>query len=375
MTSALRNVFKDLPVLVTGHTGFKGSWLSIWLNELGAQVIGYSLDPPTTPSHFQVCRLAERIIDVRGDVCNFTSLRQTLEAHQPQVVFHLAAQATVLRSFDEPKATFDTNVAGTINILESIRTTNSVKALVCTTSDKCYENREWVWGYRENDLLGGHDPYSASKAMAELAIASYRRSFFSQSEHKAHKVAIASTRAGNVIGGGDYAEARLVPDCMRALMAQEPVLVRNPHSVRPWQYVLEPLSGYLWLAVKLLQRGDEFAEAWNFGPLEREGITARAVTEKAIDLWGSGSWVCTPCSEQANIETGHLRLNWDKAANRLTWRPAYTWEEALAETVSWYKAYQTQKTTLQFPDMYSVSADHIRGYTKCASRLNIEWAQ
>jgi CDP-glucose 4,6-dehydratase len=375
MTSALRNVFKDLPVLVTGHTGFKGSWLSIWLNELGAQVIGYSLDPPTTPSHFQVCRLAERIIDVRGDVRNFTSLRQTLEAHQPQVVFHLAAQAMVLRSFDEPKATFDTNVAGTINILESIRTTKSVKALVCITSDKCYENREWVWGYRENDLLGGHDPYSASKAMSELAIASYRRSFFSHSEHEAHRVAIASTRAGNVIGGGDYAEARLVPDCMRALMTQEPVLVRNPHSVRPWQYVLEPLSGYLWLAVKLLQHGNEFAEAWNLGPVEREGITAQAVTEKAIDLWGSGSWVRTPCPDQANIETGHLRLNWDKAANRLTWRPTYTWEEALAETVRWFKAYQRQKTTLQFPDMYSVSADHIRGYTKCAHALNIGWAR
>ncbi len=373
MSDALRSVFKDMPVLVTGHTGFKGSWLAIWLHELGAKVVGYSLDPPTTPSNFEVCCLGERITDVRGDVRDLAKLCETIEKYRPQVIFHLAAQAILLRSLEDPKETMDTNVGGTVNILEAVRKSDCVKAVVCITSDKCYENQGWFWGYRENDQLGGRDPYSASKGMAELAISAYRRSFFPNHRYAEHGVAIASTRAGNVIGGGDFGEYRLVPDCMRALMEGKPILVRNPDSVRPWQDVLEPLSGYLWLAAKLLENGADFAEAWNFGPMEPAGVTTREVAEKAIELWGSGSWVPAD-SGKSKIEVGLLRLNWDKAANRLAWRPVYTWEESLAETVKWFRLYHERKAGKEPLDMYGACVDHIVEYRKEASRLNLNWA-
>lgn len=367
MHSFLNNVFKGLPVLVTGHTGFKGSWLSIWLSELGARVIGYSLDPPTVPSHFEASHLARRIVDTRGDVRDFGTLCKTLQEHRPQVVFHLAAQPIVRQSYREPKETFDVNVGGTVNVLEAVRSTPSVRAVVCITSDKCYENHEWVWGYRENDRLGGYDPYSASKAMAELAIASYRRSFFSKDQ-----VAVASTRAGNVIGGGDWGIYRLVPDCMRDLMAGQPITLRHPRSVRPWLYVLEPLSGYLWLAVKLLQEdGHEFAEAWNMGPLESQGVTTEEIVKKTIELWGGGSYLAG--AFQPEVETGLLRLNWDKAAHRLGWRPVYTWQEALGETVAWYKAFHAQAQSGSI-DMHDYGVEQIQTYTRRARELGIEWA-
>ncbi len=365
MKNLFDNVFQDLTVLVTGHTGFKGSWLSIWLTELGADVIGYSLpDAPTTPSNFDVSGVSGRITDVRGDIRDLAALRQTIARYRPDLVFHLAAQPIVLQGLKEPKLTFDTNAGGTVNVLEAVRMTDSVRAVVSVTTDKVYENREWLWGYRENDRLGGHDPYSASKAMAELAIESYRHSFFAR-EGGERPLPLASVRAGNVIGGGDFAEFRLVPDCMRALMAEEPIQIRNPLSVRPWQHVLEPLSGYLQLAARLLQEGQPFAEAWNFGPLEQKGVTAQAIAEKLIALWG-GAWERVD-SGLPKVETGQLRLSWDKAAARLDWRPVYTWEEALTEITAWFKAYQNGH------NMYDVCLAHIQAYVQRAQVVGVGW--
>lgn len=363
------NAYAGLPVLVTGHTGFKGSWLVTWLLELGAQVIGYSLpDPPTKPSNFVVSNLAKHIIDVRGDIRDYDHLHQTIITHRPQVIFHLAAQPIVLRSVELPKLTIDTNAGGTVNVLEAIRHSDSVRALVSITTDKVYENQEWLWGYRETDQLGGHDPYSASKAMAELAIAAFRSTFFPPEEYgKSHHVAIASTRAGNVIGGGDFADYRLVPDCMKALMDGRPIGVRNPLSVRPWQHVLEPLSGYLWLGVQLLRNGPAFGEPWNFGPLEQKGVPAQALAEKLVELWGSGEWVHTRPG-YAEVETGLLRLSWDKAAHRLNWQPVYTWVDALTEITDWFKGFQGNA------DMHAMTRDHIRRYTDRARELGLDWA-
>jgi CDP-glucose 4,6-dehydratase len=379
MRNVFGGVFEGMKVLVTGHTGFKGSWLSVWLEELGAEVIGYSLDPPTVPSNFEASHLGQRMVDVRGDVRNLDSLRRVIEEHEPQVVFHLAAQSIVRLSYAEPKETFDVNVGGTVNVLEAARLADSVKAVVCITSDKCYENQEWLWGYREIDRLGGHDPYSASKAMAELTVASYRRSFFpakardtEQTGRSGPRVAVASARAGNVIGGGDWAQDRLVVDCMRALMDGRPIPVRNPHSVRPWQLVLEPLSGYLWLAAKLVQEGEAFAEAWNFGPSERVAVSVGDLVQKLIELWGSGEWEDLSAGQaQAPHETGLLRLSWEKAANRLGWRPVYGWREAATETVSWFKTYRNHGADM---DMYEPCVGQIVRYVDRARGLGVEWA-
>jgi CDP-glucose 4,6-dehydratase len=370
--SAFGKIFRGIPVLVTGHTGFKGSWLSIWLKELGAEVIGYSVGVPTSPSNFEASRLGQRMVDVRDDVRSLGALYNVIGELKPQVVFHLAAQPIVRLSYAEPKETFDVNVGGTVNVLEAVRLTASVKAVVCITSDKCYENQEWVWGYRENDRLGGYDPYSASKAMAELAIAAYRRSFFPTDRYEEHGVAIASTRAGNVIGGGDWGKDRLVADCMRALMVGEPIPVRNPRSVRPWQHVLEPLSGYLWLAVRLLQEGARFAEAWNFGPSEREAVGVGDLVQELIALWGAGEWEDLSAGQaQAPHEAGLLRLSWEKAANRLGWRPVYDWRAAAAETVAWYRTYQERGADA---DMYGTCVEQIARYVDRAREIGIEWA-
>ena len=357
------NAYAGQTVLVTGHTGFKGSWLTTWLLELGANVVGFSLpDPPTVPSNFVAAGLSEHIVDVRGDIRDLAAVRQTIATHRPGLIFHLAAQPIVLHSVKKPKLTIDTNAGGTVNVLESIRTTDSVRALVSITTDKVYENQEWLWGYRETDRLGGSDPYSASKAMAEMAIAAYRDSFFPNDRYGAHGVAVASVRAGNVIGGGDFADFRLVPDCMRALMAGQPLEIRNPRSIRPWQHVLEPLSGYLWLGARLLQEGPAYAEAWNFGPLEQKGIPAQMVAEKLIELWGHGRWVHTDPGF-AKVETGQLRLSWEKAASRLDWRPVYSWAEALAEIVAWFKAFQAAE------DMLATGRAHIHHYVQKAATL------
>lgn len=370
MENTFGGLFRGTPVLVTGHTGFKGSWLSTWLNELGARVIGYSLDPPTTPSNFEASRLSQRVVDRRADVRDLGALCKVMEEFEPQVVFHLAAQPIVRESYANPKDTFDVNVGGTVNVLEAVRLTTSVRAVVCITSDKCYENQEWTWGYREIDPLGGYDPYSASKAMAELAIAAYRRSFFPPDGYKDHRVAVASARAGNVIGGGDWGKDRLVADCARALMAGQTIEVRNPNSVRPWQLVLEPLSGYLWLAAQLLQEGHKFAQAWNFGPVERSAVCVRELVQELITLWSEGSWKDVS-SDQAPYEASFLRLSWEKAASRLDWQPVYNWREAVAETVDWFKEYQKSAASV---DMYGTCVEQIGRYVGRARELRVVWA-
>ncbi len=346
----LRQAFAGQTVLVTGHTGFKGSWLTLWLLKLGAQVVGYSLpQPPTSPSFFEVAALSGRMLaDERGDLADLVGLVALIERTRPTILFHLAAQPIVGHGYQYPKETFETNAGGTVNVLEAIRLTDWVKTAVFITTDKVYENQEWTWGYRENDRLGGSDPYSASKVMAELAINAYRHSFFQG------KTAVATARAGNVIGGGDFADYRLVPDVMRALMNGRSVPLRRPDSVRPWQHVLEPLHGYLLLAGRL-QSNAALSNAWNFGPQEKQGITARAIVEELIDLWGSGSWVHTDPEFQGK-ETDLLQLSWHKAANQLGWQPLYAWQEALAEIVTWFKAYQNQA------DMYQVGLNHIETY-------------
>lgn len=363
MKDTFDGIFNGLTVLVTGHTGFKGSWLSIWLRELGAKVIGYSLNPPTPINNFSLSGLANKIVHITGDVRHEEHLRSVIKEHRPEIIFHLAAQAIVLNSYQNPRDTFDINAMGTVNLLEAARHFPFIKALVMITTDKCYENKEWIWGYREQDPLGGNDPYSASKAMAELAIASYRSSFFSSSD----SAAVASARAGNVIGGGDFSDHRIIPDTMQALMKGTPVHVRNPASVRPWLNVLDPLSGYLLLAARLIQKGQQFAQAWNFGPLEYQAVSVGEIVEKAVELWGNGDWT------QAGVknykpEMHMLRLNWDKAANFLQWQPTYTWEESLEKTVDWFKSYFRQE------DMYEVCFEHIEAYMHKASERKKKWA-
>jgi CDP-glucose 4,6-dehydratase len=265
-----KQFWKNKRVFLTGHTGFKGSWLSIWLDSLGANVHGYSLKPPTDPSLFNLCSIDRFTNSTIGDIRNRDLLKATLQKAQPEIVFHLAAQPLVRESFKNPVETYETNVMGTVNLLDAVRACPSVKAVVIVTTDKCYENREWHWGYRENDPMGGYDPYSSSKGCAELVTAAYRQSFFNPKDFDNHHIAVASARAGNVIGGGDWALDRLVPDCLKAILDGRKIIVRNPHAIRPWQHVLEPLRGYLLLAQKLFENGPQFAEAWNFGPDDRD---------------------------------------------------------------------------------------------------------
>jgi CDP-glucose 4,6-dehydratase len=303
------------------------------------------------------------MIHLIGDICDYDSLKAVIDHYQPDIIFHLAAQAIVLDSYKYPQRTFEVNAQGTVNVLEASRSAAKLQAVVLVTTDKCYENREWTWGYRENDPLGGNDPYSASKAMAELAIASYRKSFFAE-----NGPAIASVRAGNVIGGGDFSPHRIVPDCMKALMQEKPILVRNPQSIRPWFHVLDPLSGYLTLGALLLQDKKHFSESWNFGPKENRGVTVRELVEKSIELWGQGSWV-TPSGVPSKAEMNFLRLNWDKAAQELFWEPTYGWIEALESTVDWFKAYLSDE------DIYSVSRHQIENYMAKASSQGLKWAK
>ena len=322
-------------VLVTGHTGFKGSWLIYWLLALGAQVTGYALDPPTDPSLFVALGLGTRIDHHIGDVRDASLLRQIVSASRPEIVLHLAAQPLVRLSYEQPVETFATNIMGTVNLLEAVRTTASVRAVVIVTSDKCYENREWEFAYRENDPLGGHDPYSASKGCAELVTAAYRRSFFGAGS----AAAIATARAGNVIGGGDWALDRIVPDCVRALSAGEPISVRNPDAVRPWQHVLDPTAGYLLLAARLCTEGNKLEGAWNFGPASGGNLRVRDVVDKLIDEWGEGSWV-SPAPDAGNRhEANFLKLDCSKAADLLGWRSRWNAEHALGVTARWYRSF------------------------------------
>jgi CDP-glucose 4,6-dehydratase len=373
MMKLFGNTFENVTVLLTGHTGFKGSWLSLWLREMGAKVIGFSLEePPSIPSNFELSELSSQVVDVRGDIRNLHSLLDVVEIHRPALIIHFAAQTTVLPSYRDPKISFDTNVGGTINILETARKTDSVRAMVVCTTDKVYENKEWIWGYRENDELGGYDPYSSGKAMAEFAVTSYRRSFFSVDSGVSKGMpAVATVRAGNVIGGGDFTENGLLADSMRSIIGNEDIHLRNPSSTRPWQYVLEPLSGYLCLGERLLNGGHEYAQAWNFGPLQTTAISAQQVVQRLVQLWGPGasSQILSNQNESPDKlhEARNLHLNWDKAAALLRWHPVYDIEKALSETVKWYRAYQRGE------NMYQVGVECIERYVQRASELQLGW--
>lgn len=369
MNELFGGVYANQTVLVTGHTGFKGSWLTSWLLELGARVVGFSLpDPPTSPSNFELTGLSDQIVDVRGDIRDLTAVRSVMATHQPSCVFHLAGQPILLRSVELPHLTMTTNTLGTINVLEAIRGSASVRALVSITTDKVYYDQDWIWGYRENDRLGGHDPYSASKAMAELAVASYRDTFFPPEKYGEHGVGVATVRAGNVIGGGDFAAYRLIPDCMRALMDEQTIELRIPGNVRPWQHVLVPLSGYLALGARLLVDGAAYSEGWNFGPPEVRGIPAGQITDRLIGLWGAGRWIETN-PDLPKVESLQVRLSWDKAAARLGWHPVYNWEDALVEIVAWFKAYAAGQ------DLGPVVQRHIADYVHRARAQGQGWAQ
>jgi len=326
-----RDFWRDRSVFITGHTGFKGGWLATWLLELGARVTGYGLPPHTTPSYFARCGLSDHVSTHFADVRDAAALRAALGAAQPSVVFHLAAQPIVRLSYRAPLDTIGVNVLGTANLLEAVRHTPSVEAVVVVTSDKCYENLERPEGYREDDPLGGHDPYSASKAAAELIAAAYRRSFFTVSGPR-----VATVRAGNVIGGGDWAADRLVPDAMRALVGGEPIRVRNAAAIRPWEHVLEPLGGYLRLAERLAG-SDTFAGAWNFGPRDADAVPVATLVGLIVGLWEGACWESKP-EDGAPHEAGLLRLDWSKARVRLGWQPGLTLKEAVALTVDWYRA-------------------------------------
>lgn len=334
-----RSFWRGKKVFITGHTGFKGSWLSLWLQHLGAQVIGYALDPPTKPSMYEVGRVGEGMISIHGDVRAPESLQSAFEKWQPDMVFHLAAQALVKQSYRDPVETYSTNVLGTVNVLEAVRHCQSVRAAVCITSDKCYENKEWVWGYRESDRLGGRDPYSSSKACAELVVRAMRESFFSASSSLNREVSIASTRAGNVIGGGDWAKDRLIPDCIQALSEDKPVLIRNPQSTRPWQHVLVPLHGYLLLAERLCEEGSPYAQSWNFGPNEDDVKPVKILVEYLVEHWGKGArWELDPKSHAH--EDNLLKLDCSKAKVSLGWSPKLPLLGALDWIIEWYQAYQ-----------------------------------
>lgn len=324
--------FAGRRVLVTGHTGFKGSWLSLWLTELGASVVGFALPPKTPQDHFVEAGIASLVSHVEGDIRDAASLERVVSEAQPEFVFHLAAQAIVSESYVDPKTTFETNVGGTVNVLDVVRRCNSVRALVCVTSDKCYRNQEWVWGYRENDALGGRDPYSASKAAAELAFAAYHSSFFAGRTG----FAAATARAGNVIGGGDWSPDRIVPDCIRAFSARHAVVLRRPMATRPWQHVLEPLSGYLWLARQLAHGQVESGGSWNFGPSSDSLATVRELVDRAAAVWGDGADV--QVGGQPFHEAGLLRLNIDKAQAELGWTPRWDLDRTIRETVGWYRS-------------------------------------
>lgn len=361
-----RDIYRDKTVLITGHTGFKGSWLTAWLLTMGAKVVGYSLDPPSTPSNFEVLSLEKKITHVKGDVRDLSHLSRVFEETRPDAVFHLAAQAITRRSYDLSQETFHTNLLGTVNILECAKSSRGLKAAVMITSDKCYQNVEWVWGYRENDRLGGDDPYSASKACAEIAAHAYIKSFFS----KDSAPGVATARAGNVIGGGDWAADRIVPDCVRAFAKDDTVETRSPKATRPWQHVLEPLSGYLWIGANLLEKNSQVrGESFNFGPLSD---VSRSVQELIVELtknWEGSKWAVAPDADPNKKESMLLQLSFEKASHVLGWRAVLPFAETVKMTADWYKAYYGGEK-----DMYGYTTGQIEEYMAAARSCGLAWA-
>lgn len=350
------NFYRGKRVLVTGHTGFKGSWLSVWLHELGAEVIGVGLDPATDRDNFVLTGICEKIkADIRADIRDGERMKEIFAEYKPEIVFHLAAQPLVRLSYDIPVETYQTNVMGTINVMEAIRATDSVKVGVMITTDKCYENKEQIWGYRENEPMGGYDPYSSSKGAAEIAIASWRRSFFNPNDYLRHGKSIASVRAGNVIGGGDWALDRIIPDCIRALEAGKPIDIRSPKAIRPWQHVLEPLSGYMLLAKKMRESPTEYCEGWNFGPRAESISTVWEVASKVVRNYGTGT-LRDLSDPNALHEAKLLMLDISKAKFRLGWEPRMDIDQTVALTVDWYSRYRTE-------DAYALCVRQIQEYT------------
>ncbi|NLD92032.1 MAG: CDP-glucose 4,6-dehydratase, partial [Fibrobacter sp.] len=332
------NCYRGKNVLVTGHTGFKGSWLSIWLHELGANVIGFALDPSTSRDNFVLSKLTNKIIDIRGDIRDKTQLGNLFSTYNPEIVFHLAAQPLVRLSYEIPVDTYEINLMGTLNIMECIRKSPSTTLGILITTDKCYENKEQIWGYRENEQMGGYDPYSSSKGACEIAINSWRHSFFNVEKHAIHGKSIASVRAGNVIGGGDWAVDRIIPDCIRALEANKEIEIRNPQSIRPWEHVLEPLSGYLLLGQKMMENPTRFSGGWNFGPSLDSVISVWNIAQKVVKYYGTGK--LKDCSNSYALhEAKLLSLDIAKARFELGWKPTLDINETIDLTVDWYKKY------------------------------------
>ncbi len=344
-------------VLLTGHTGFKGSWLSLWLQSMGATVLGYALAPPTKPSLFDVAGVEKNMTSVIADIRDLEHLCKVFTEYRPEIVIHMAAQPLVRYSYLEPVETYSTNVMGVVNLLEAVRASDTVRVVVNVTSDKCYENREWGWGYRENEAMGGHDPYSNSKGCAELVTAAYRNSYFHPEKYQQHGVAIASARAGNVIGGGDWAGDRLIPDIMRAITNGEVVHIRSPHAIRPWQHVLEPLSGYLLLAESLYEKGADYAEGWNFGPNDDDAKPVQWIVEKLTSYWGEHAEWALDTGEHPH-EANYLKLDCSKAKMQLGWIPRWHLEKTLHMIIDWYRAYQNQQ------NMHELSLQQIKEYTE-----------
>jgi CDP-glucose 4,6-dehydratase len=348
--------WRERRVLLTGHTGFKGTWLSLWLQALKAKLCGLALDPPSTPSFFDLVGAGHAMDDWRGDIRDLSRVKSIMDEFKPDIVIHMAAQSLVRPSYADPIGTYATNVMGTAHVLEAARCCGGICAILVVTSDKCYENREWDRGYVESDAIGGYDPYSSSKGCAELVTAAYRRSYFHGERYAEHRVALASARAGNVIGGGDWAVDRLIPDAMRAFLSKQAFVVRFPEAVRPWQHVLEPLSGYLRLAQRLYEEGPAFAEAWNFGPDADAERPVRYLAERVTALWGDGAQWRSGAESHAPHEAHYLTLDAGKARNVLGWRPKLGLDDALAHTVAWYKAFS------QGRDMHEFSLRQIAAY-------------
>jgi len=363
MIDLFDGVYKDRTVLITGHTGFKGSWLAFWLTQMGANVVGYSLEAPTNPNHLGLLDLD--IVSVLGDIRDQKKIDTIFKKYRPDIVFHLAAQPLVRLSYKEPIETFDTNVMGTLKVFEACRKTSSVRAIVNITSDKAYENKEWIWGYRENDPMGGYDPYSASKGCAELVANSYRNSYFNISEYgMKHNVLLASCRAGNVIGGGDWAQDRLITDIILSVSLGEKVQIRNPHATRPWQHVLEPLSGYLAIGQKLLEGKKEFAEGWNFGPENEGSITVQKVVEEVKEHWDKIDYSIEK-SEKNPHEANLLKLDCSKANTLLEWKSVWDSKMTFAKTVTWYKAF--------YQDKEVSTLDNLQAYVMDANNKKMPW--
>jgi CDP-glucose 4,6-dehydratase len=353
--------WKNKRVLITGHTGFKGSWISLWLQQLGAEVIGYSLEPPTSPSMFDLAGIGDGMTSIIGDIRDYKNLEKIVNKYRPEIILHMAAQALVRRSYQDPTGTIEANVMGTVNILNTARAVDTVRVVTVVTSDKCYENQEWVWGYRETDPMGGHDPYSASKGCAEIVTAAFRDSYFDPKKFKEHGVAIASVRAGNVIGGGDWAEDRLIPDIVRSIVDGKPVFIRYPHAIRPWQHVLDPLNGYMRLMEKLWEDGELYGGAWNFGPSNDYIMPVGQLTERIVELWGAGaSWE----KDEGNHphEANYLKLDCSKARSELSWKPKLDLIKTVDWTVDWYKGHFDKK------DARSLTLEQINEFERIQAR-------